>query len=149
MVKNKRSYNVFFNVHTVSGIVITIGLFVIFLAGAFALFRTEIDNWQYNEPDHPFRTVIDYDRILQLVEQQGYETKGRFFAIRYLKKGDYIDVFSGGLTDKNDSTLTADNTTGTGKRERISMRLDPESYTLLEQSPAGEKFLGTYIYDLH
>ena len=139
----------FFNVHTVSGIVITIGLFVIFLAGAFALFRTEIDNWQYNEPDHPFRTVIDYDRILQLVEQQGYETMGRFFAIRYLKKGDYIDVFSGGLTDKNDSTLITDNTTGTGKRERISMRLNPESYTLLEQSPAGEKFLGTYIYDLH
>ena len=158
MAKDNRSYNVFFNVHTVSGIVISIGLFVIFLAGAFALFRTEIDNWQYNEPDHTYRTIIDYDRILELVGQQGYETKGRFFAIRYLKKGNYIDVFSSGPTDKsdstvtadkNDSTVTADNTTGTGNKGRLSMRLDPENYTQLEEPPAGERFLGTYIYDLH
>ena len=42
----KRSYNVLFHTHTVSGIVISFALFVIFYAGAFALFRHDIAQWE-------------------------------------------------------------------------------------------------------
>ncbi|WCC44944.1 hypothetical protein PJW08_01285 [Tenacibaculum finnmarkense] len=41
---SKRNYNVFFNTHTVSGIVISVALYVIFFAGAFSFFKEEIIN---------------------------------------------------------------------------------------------------------
>ncbi|RZJ73369.1 PepSY domain-containing protein [Flavobacterium sp.] len=44
-----RKYNIFFHLHTVSGIVISAVLFVIFFAGSFAFFRDDINNWQHNQ----------------------------------------------------------------------------------------------------
>ena len=44
-VNRRRLHNVFFNTHTISGIVISVALYVIFLAGAFALFQNNINNW--------------------------------------------------------------------------------------------------------
>lgn len=41
-----RIYNILFHTHTVSGIVISVGLYVIFFAGSFSFFRDEITNWQ-------------------------------------------------------------------------------------------------------
>jgi len=40
-----RLYNILFHTHTVSGIVISFALFVIFYAGAFSLFRDELYRW--------------------------------------------------------------------------------------------------------
>jgi uncharacterized iron-regulated membrane protein len=45
----KRPYNIFFDLHTVSGIVLSVLLFVIFFAGSFSFFRDEIVNWERNE----------------------------------------------------------------------------------------------------
>ena len=45
----KQSYNIFFDLHTVSGIVISVLLYVIFFAGSFSFFRDEIVNWERNE----------------------------------------------------------------------------------------------------
>ena len=44
----KRTYNILFHTHTVSGIVISAALYVIFFAGTFSFFRDEINNWQFN-----------------------------------------------------------------------------------------------------
>lgn len=41
-----RAYNILFHTHTVTGIVLSFGLFVIFFAGAFSLFRYEIYPWE-------------------------------------------------------------------------------------------------------
>lgn len=41
-----RPYNIFFHLHTVSGIVLAVGLFVIFFAGAFTLFKSEFYLWE-------------------------------------------------------------------------------------------------------
>ncbi|WP_228235154.1 PepSY-associated TM helix domain-containing protein [Allomuricauda sp. M10] len=41
-----RIYNLLFHTHTVSGIVISVALYVIFFAGSFSFFRDEIANWQ-------------------------------------------------------------------------------------------------------
>ena len=54
-----RSYNVMFHTHTVSGIVISFALFVIFYAGAYALFREEIGFWE--NPDMRQEVVADFD----------------------------------------------------------------------------------------
>ncbi len=40
-----RAYNIFFHLHTVSGLIMTAALFVIFFAGAFTLFKSEIFMW--------------------------------------------------------------------------------------------------------
>lgn len=45
---SKRIYNVLFHLHTVSGIVISVALYVIFFAGSFSFFRDEIANWERN-----------------------------------------------------------------------------------------------------
>lgn len=41
-----RTYNIFFHLHTVSGIVLSVALFVIFFAGAFTLFKSEFYLWE-------------------------------------------------------------------------------------------------------
>ncbi|WP_158977042.1 PepSY domain-containing protein [Cellulophaga sp. L1A9] len=44
-----RTYNILFHTHTVSGIVISVALYVIFFAGSFSFFRDEIVNWERND----------------------------------------------------------------------------------------------------
>ena len=44
-----RTYNIIFHTHTVSGIVISVALYVIFFAGSFSFFRDEIVNWERNQ----------------------------------------------------------------------------------------------------
>ncbi|MEM0575847.1 PepSY-associated TM helix domain-containing protein [Flavobacterium polysaccharolyticum] len=46
---NNRNYNIYFHTHTVSGIVISVVLFVIFFAGSFSFFKEEINNWERNQ----------------------------------------------------------------------------------------------------
>ncbi|WP_417359228.1 PepSY-associated TM helix domain-containing protein [Galbibacter sp.] len=50
---NNRSYNILFHLHTISGIIISAGLFVIFFTGSFSFFRDEIANWQKEEYTQP------------------------------------------------------------------------------------------------
>jgi uncharacterized iron-regulated membrane protein len=43
---NLRRYNIYFNTHTISGIIICAILYVIFFAGSFSFFKNEINAWQ-------------------------------------------------------------------------------------------------------
>lgn len=66
---NKRNYNVFFHLHTVSGIVISVALFVIFFCGAFALFKNEFALWEKGEQFQKDKIVtIDYNRLVDSLE---------------------------------------------------------------------------------
>ncbi|NQX81230.1 MAG: PepSY domain-containing protein [Flavobacteriaceae bacterium] len=68
---SKRNYNVFFNAHTVSGIVISVALYIIFFAGAFALFKDEITTWQEGSYVYTSaRKDIDFDRILSSIDKE-------------------------------------------------------------------------------
>lgn len=60
-----RNYNVIFHTHTVAGIVISFALFVIFYAGAFALFREEIYLWEDQEARVPVPEEINPDLAIQ------------------------------------------------------------------------------------
>ncbi len=83
-----RTHNIFFSLHTVTGIVISVGLFVIFFAGAFALFEPEIHHWEEKEKVSDLSPVqyqgrdsslsrFDYDSVLSELAQQGYYLSGR------------------------------------------------------------------------
>ena len=55
---NNRSYNILFNLHTISGIIISAALYVIFFTGSFSFFRDEIANWQKDEYTQPTQQGI-------------------------------------------------------------------------------------------
>lgn len=89
---SKRNYNVFFNTHTVSGIVISVALYIIFFAGAFSLFKEEIAVWQEGKPlSHTERKDIDYDRIFKNLDKK-YELTGRDLQLNF-GENDKIYVF--------------------------------------------------------
>lgn len=144
---SKRSYNVFFNTHTVSGIVISIGLYVIFLAGAFALFMHNIDDWEKNKSHEGTHPVVDYDKVLDKVEREGYTMHGRDFRI-YLYN-DLIYVSSKPLkkkeANKNLNGALPDSVANSGFR----LKLDKESYTIVTNEKKAENTVGGFLFDLH
>lgn len=64
----KRAYNVMFHTHTVAGIVISFGLFVIFYAGAFSLFRHQVIQWENTDMRQPLVEDFDMDAALLKVD---------------------------------------------------------------------------------
>jgi uncharacterized iron-regulated membrane protein len=80
---NKRDYNVLFHTHTVSGIVISVVLYIIFFCGAFSLFKDEITAWEKGEKvDLIAINNIDVDRIIDTLKQRNYNLFGRDIHIR-------------------------------------------------------------------
>ena len=49
----KRVYNIVFHTHTISGIIISAALYVIFFTGSLSFLRDEINAWERNEPIRP------------------------------------------------------------------------------------------------
>ena len=73
----QRVYNILFNLHTVSGIVISVALYVIFFAGSFSFFRDEIVAWERNEQAlNEDNLPQDIDQILTHLDEK-YVLEGR------------------------------------------------------------------------
>lgn len=90
---SKRNYNVFFNTHTVSGIVISVALYIIFFAGAFALFKDEIQIWEEGKlVSNTERKDVDFDKILKKLDQD-YELTGRDFRFSFKGESDKMSIF--------------------------------------------------------
>ena len=66
---SNRLYNITFHTHTVSGIVISFALYVIFFAGAFTLFKEEFYQWENPQARQPITEKIDYDELLATVKK--------------------------------------------------------------------------------
>ena len=78
---NNRHYNIYFHTHTVSGIVISVVLFVIFFAGSFSFFRDEIINWERSESTTLTKEIqLDYDNALKTLDKK-YVLHGRDLTI--------------------------------------------------------------------
>lgn len=76
---SNRNYNVFFNTHTVSGIVISVALYIIFFAGAFALFKDEIEAWEEGKHSQNIaRENIDFDSLLKNLSEEKHLTSRDF-----------------------------------------------------------------------
>lgn len=81
---NKRNYNVLFHTHTVSGITISVILYIIFFAGAFALFKDEINAWEKGSSLKLEQAKnVDIDRLIQTIQDNDHELYGRDLRIRY------------------------------------------------------------------
>lgn len=61
----KRIYNIIFDLHTVTGIIISVALYVIFFAGTISFLRDEIIAWEKNAPvrDNYFENA-DFDSVI-------------------------------------------------------------------------------------
>lgn len=64
-----RAYNTIHHAHTVTGMMISLVLFVIFYTGAYSLFRAEIYQWENPEARSGIPEQIDYERVLHTVNQ--------------------------------------------------------------------------------
>lgn len=88
-----RNYNVFFNTHTVSGIIISVALYIIFFAGAFSFFKEEIQVWQEgNTLNHTKRQDINFEHIFLELDKK-YELTGRDLQVNFRKKEDHIYIY--------------------------------------------------------
>ncbi|HRP56666.1 PepSY-associated TM helix domain-containing protein [Agriterribacter sp.] len=59
-----RAYNILFHTHTVTGIVISAILFVIFFAGAISLYKQELYQWEDPAARIPVTDSINYERLI-------------------------------------------------------------------------------------
>ena len=133
---NKRNYNVFFNTHTVSGIVVAIVLYVIFLAGGFSFFRDEIDEWEFNRVTEKEEqaVILDFDKIIKnIINHTDHELYGRDLSFRV--RGDNISIrgsksFDTIFKDEAHDTILIKN------NKRISINLDKK--TLLPPSKSNQ-----------
>ncbi|MEM6842248.1 MAG: PepSY-associated TM helix domain-containing protein [Bacteroidota bacterium] len=138
----KRNHNVFFHLHTVSGIVISVGLYIIFFAGAFTLFEKAIHHWEEGEA-HATTTEtipaisIDYDRLTDSLQAKGYDLYGRSLYIT-LEGGEKQAFFLSGSTDSLASEAD---------RKEAQLSFNTTTYEIADQ-PERYSF-GSLLYLLH
>lgn len=135
---SKRNYNVFFNMHTVSGIVISAVLYIIFFAGAFSLFKEEIGIWQEGKiVSHTKREAIDYDGIFKDFDKK-YELAGRDLQINFGEGSDKIYLF---ITASKDSLASEE----AKKTDYFSVDINSKN----TKNYTEDYSLGEFLYRLH
>lgn len=135
---SNRIYNVLFHLHTVSGLVISVALFVIFFAGSVSFFRDDIINWERQQPilDNT-QMDIDFDTMLDSVAAR-YSLFGRDISISQIHEERRVAVSA---TPSKDTTAVQEGNT------RLFFYQDPvtqKSYSYFEDFTLGE-----FIYRLH
>lgn len=131
-----RKYNIYFHTHTISGIIITAILFVIFFAGSFSFFKKEISNWQANSPnDVAAKRALDYNRILDSVGKK-YDLYGREISFRINQYSNKMSVFV------SESKDTINN-----KAAGAFFYLDTKSFATADYKASYD--LGEFLYRLH
>lgn len=135
---NKRNHNIFFHLHTVSGIVISVVLYVIFFAGSFSFFRDEIINWERNESiTNKDEITLNFDSAIDSLKSD-HNLFGRDFTINKPFNERRVNV---SLQGSKDSLATDENKTSK------FFYLDPitlKTYNYIESYTLGE-----FLYRLH
>ncbi len=149
-----RNYNIYFNTHTISGIIISAILFVIFFAGSYTLFKKEISAWQSNTSyEAKENTGLNYNKLLDSLDQK-YKLQGRDISFFFQEKtfDTYVEV-----TATKDSTLAPKKKPepekkavkkgrrGDGDGAYFKYNFYKEQSTTYEQSYD----LGEFLYRLH
>ncbi|MGK6350186.1 PepSY-associated TM helix domain-containing protein [Parapedobacter sp. DT-150] len=91
---NNRNYNTYFHLHTISGIIISAVLYVIFFAGSFSFFKDEITAWQRDASYvNAAKEKEVYTQLMDSLERE-YDLLGRNVIIyRYPNSADaYVNV---------------------------------------------------------
>jgi uncharacterized iron-regulated membrane protein len=135
---NNRNYNIYFHTHTVSGIVISVVLFVIFFAGSFSFFKDEIINWERSESVAITKEIqLDYDKALNNLDKQ-YTLHGRNISISRPNSERRVNIY---LEGTKDSLATAK------LKESSFFYLDTKNFTSLTYEDS--YLLGEFLYRLH
>lgn len=135
---SKRIYNVLFHLHTVSGIVISVLLYVIFFAGSFSFFRDEIVNWERNHAvEFSEHLVTDFDVVFDSLESK-YDLQGREVSIgkHYVERSFGVNL-----------SASADSLASEGAKKRHFFYMDSETYETADY--ASSYSLGEFLYRLH
>jgi uncharacterized iron-regulated membrane protein len=131
----KRPYNIFFDLHTVSGIVLSVLLFVIFFAGSFSFFRDEIVNWERNETVTSRGAIdIDVDSALDTIAKK-YTLYGREVSIHKGYDERRVSVY---VSASKDSTV---------KGEGGFFYMDTNTFQTYDY--VSSYSLGEFLYRLH
>ncbi|MCX2679545.1 PepSY-associated TM helix domain-containing protein [Galbibacter sp. EGI 63066] len=136
---NKRQYNILFNTHTISGIVISAALYIIFFTGSFAFFRDEIANWQKNEAVAPNYQGItaNIDLVIDSL-QNTYQLYGRDIEIASHYNERRVSVNLGASKD----SLTAD-------KDKVGAFFYMDTKTYDTYNYLESYTLGEFLYRLH
>lgn len=134
-----RTYNILFHTHTVSGIVISVVLYIIFFAGSFSFFRDEIVNWERNEAVAVTNDIdVDFNAVLDTLNNQ-HILYGRDIELRK----NYVEQRIGvSLSASKDTILNKD-----GSLAASYFYLDTK--TTKQHSYLESYSLGEFLYRLH
>ncbi|GGZ32092.1 hypothetical protein GCM10007049_26860 [Echinicola pacifica] len=136
---SNRIYNILFHTHTISGIIISAALYVIFFAGSFSFFRDEIIGWERNESiSEDFKLgTLDLDRMLDTLDARK-ELYGRDIAFTKYFEERRINV---SLSASKDTTATEE------ARQRGFFYLDTDTYQ--PYTYRSNYSIGEFLYRLH
>ncbi len=131
-----RAYNIFFHTHTVSGIVISTALYIIFFAGAFTLFRAEVHSWESPAFRKKVLTEVRPEKILEAI----YKVKPEFDInedtyITFPSDHDTMIRISGHLSPDKD-----------GKERHFYGMMHPQNLTWYDKAPST---ISDTLYRLH
>lgn len=130
---NHRRYNIYFHTHTISGIIISALLFVIFFAGSFAFFKNEISAWQKNTPNQ--HQAIDFNQVADTIATK-YNLYGREVSMGLNEHSRKLRVF---ISESKDTV----NNKGAGGY----FQLDPQTFKSADYESGYD--LGEFMYRLH
>lgn len=135
---SNRNYNIFFHTHTVSGIVISVVLFVIFFAGSFSFFRDDIASWERGESAIIAKEIqLDFDEALTILDST-YELQGRTITFSQSHVEKNIPVSLGASVDSLASKKA---------KESHFLYINNSSYKT--ESYVESYNLGEFLYRLH
>jgi len=136
---SNRIYNVLFHTHTVSGLVISVALYVIFFAGSISFFRDDIIAWERNQPIKAQTQMnADFDQILDTLATRYGDIRGRTINIRQPHQERNVAVT---IEPSQDTSATE------SAKRSVYTYLDTKTYE--EGTYYSTYTLGEFIYRLH
>ncbi len=133
----KRLHNVLFHMHTVSGIVISFVLFIVFLCGAIAFFQDELYQWENPLARFEAPENVNFDKAIEKVAAQEtcFIYEKNLSVAPPNNHNPFIKVYYG--------IENAD-----GKIQRKNALVNPDTFEVINNKP-GITSLGRTIYKLH
>lgn len=138
---SNRIYNILFHTHTVSGLLISVGLYVIFFAGSFSFFRDEIVGWERNESVvHSSFEDMDLNLMMDTLNQR-QENYGRDISLSKYYEDRRINV---NYTASKDTTAAQEEKKG---RRGNFFYMNVDDYKTYDY--ASNYSIGEFLYRLH
>ena len=136
---SNRIYNILFHTHTVSGLVISVALYVIFFAGSISFFRDDIIAWERGQSIAPDTQMdADYNQVLDTLAARHGALYGRNINIRQPHQERNIVVSMEPSKDSLASDLA---------KQSVFTYIDSNTYE--EANYFSSYTLGEFIYRLH